>query len=73
MLTLSNGKVLDDYTAVGIAEGFIESDELTENDVLLAWSWIGKRQMYLYLQGWFGRTLRDIVNAGLLNENFDVV
>lgn len=73
VLTLSNGQILDDYTACGIAEGFVEIEGQTEDDVLLAWSWIGKRKMYLWLQGWFGRTLRDLVENGYLDRDFNII
>lgn len=70
-IILSNGLPLDNYMAVGIAEGFERAE--CEQDILLAWSYIGKHQMHLWLQGWFGRTLMDMVSIGYLNENFDVV
>lgn len=69
--TLSSGQQLSSYLAVGIAEGFEPCDN--EEDWIKAWSYIGRHKLYLHLQGWFGRTLMDIVNSGLLDENFNIL
>jgi hypothetical protein len=57
---------MDSYTAVGIAEGFIEAEsderyyEARQHliDTGLAWS----------LQGWFGRTAAALIEQGVCHE-----
>lgn len=53
---------MDNYTAVGIAEGFIESE--SNNQVIEAWQHLIDTGMAWQLQGWFGRTARDLIEQG---------
>ena len=53
---------LDAYTATGIAEGFIECDD--PEQVRAAWQFLHDTRLGYQLQGWFGRTLRDLIAAG---------
>jgi len=61
---------LDPYTAVAIAEGFEEAD--SQIQVLQAWSYIGRHKLHFQLQGFFGRTLYNLVHNGLLNEDYTI-
>ncbi len=54
---------MDNYTAVGIAEGFIESD--SEEQQIEAWQWLIDTGLCWQLQGWFGRTATDLINQGI--------
>ncbi len=56
---------MDTYTAVGLAEGFIDSD--SEEQVLEAWQTLVDTGMAWQLQGWFGRTARHSVEEGYIN------
>ena len=56
------------YLAVGIAEGFEETDNI--DMVLEAWAYIGQNGLYRELQGFFGRTLHSIVDAGYLTTTY---
>jgi hypothetical protein len=56
--------------AIDIIEGL--EDATTEQE-LEAWSYIGKTQAYLHLQGFYGRTLYRIVEAGYLDRNFNII
>jgi hypothetical protein len=56
---------MDNYQAVGIAEGFIECD--SEEQVLEAWQYLHDTKLGYQLQGFFGRTLNQLINAGLIN------
>lgn len=70
---LSDGVELSSYLATAIAEGFCEGEGYTDiMDQLKAWSYIGKNKLYLHLQGFFGRRLRDLVEQGLLKEDFNI-
>ncbi len=64
METIEN-KILDDYTAVGIAEGFIECD--SEEDMLAAWQHLVDTGLAWSLQGWFGRTATSLIERGIIN------
>lgn len=55
---------LTPYEAVGIAEGFIDAED--EDEVLAAWQYLHDTGIGYQLQGWFGRTLRDLIEAGLV-------
>jgi len=52
--------------AVGIAEGWIEAEN--EQEIIDAWQYLHDTGMAYDLQGWFGRTARDLINEGIINE-----
>lgn len=62
---------MNNYLAIGLAEGFIESE--SEKEILQAWSYIGKNKLYKNLQGFFGRTLEQLINAGYLDKEYNVI
>lgn len=55
---------LDTYTAVGLAEGFIEAD--SEDQVIAAWQYLHDTRIAYQLQGWFGRTAQHLIREGLI-------
>lgn len=57
---------IDNYTAVGVAEGFIEPE--SEDQTREAWQHLHDTGLAYTLQGWFGRTARDMIAAGTINE-----
>ena len=57
--------MMDSFEAVGIAEGFIEVD--SQERVLEAWQYLVDTGMAWRLQGWFGRTASQLLDAGLIN------
>lgn len=54
--------------AIDIIEGMQDS---TAEEQIQAWSYVGKTQAYLHLQGFYGRTLHRIVEAGYLDRDFN--
>ena len=54
------------YEAVGIAEGFVESD--SEEQVVEAWQYLVDTGLAWQLQGHFGRTARTLIEEGVINE-----
>lgn len=74
--TFENGDAITDYLAIGIIEGFEETDN--PKDKIKAWSYIIGKKLYLYLQGWFGRMGKKLIadnfiqSDGTVNwDNFD--
>ena len=57
--------ILSSYDAVGLAEGFVEG---TEEEVIEAWQYLVNTGLAWQLQGWFGRTASDLINAGIINQ-----
>lgn len=53
------------FDAVGIAEGWIEAD--SEEQYLAAWQYLVDTKLAWSLQGWFGRTARDLIDNGLIS------
>ena len=54
---------MDDYTATGLAEGFIEADN--EEQVIEAWQHLIDTGLAWRLQGWFGRTAQQLIENGV--------
>ena len=54
---------MDNYSAVGIAEGFIEADE---TQVIEAWQHLIDTGLAWQLQGSFGRTAQSLIDAGII-------
>ena len=53
---------MDNFTAIGIAEGFVEAE--SEEQVIEAWQHLIDTGMAWQLQGWFGRTASQLIEAG---------
>jgi len=51
--------------AVGIAEGYIECDN--EADYLEAWQYLVDTGLAWKLQGWFGRTAKQLIHEGYIH------
>ena len=56
---------LNDYMAVGLAEGF---EEGTEEQIIEAWQYLHNTCLAYKLQGWFGRTARRLIQEGVIDE-----
>ena len=54
---------MDDYTATGIAEGFIEAD--SEEQVIEAWQHLIDTGLCWRLQGFFGRNAQNLIEQGI--------
>lgn len=57
---------MDNYTAVGIAEGFIECNN--QEEVVEAWQHLVNTGLAWSLQGWFGRTATNLIKEGLISQ-----
>ena len=57
---------MDNYTATGLAEGFIEAE--SEEQIIEAWQYLHDTKLAYSLQGWFGRTAQQLIQEGVINE-----
>jgi hypothetical protein len=58
---------MDTYTAVGLAEGFIEAQ--SQEQVIEAWQYLIDTGLAWQLQGWFGRTAAHLIGEGICTDN----
>lgn len=59
-------ETFDTFTAVGICEGFIESE--SEEKTIAAWQFLLDQGSVWTLQGWFGRTATRMIEQGLIKR-----
>tara|TARA_R100001510_G_scaffold50264_1_gene49160 strand:- start:323 stop:550 length:228 start_codon:yes stop_codon:yes gene_type:complete len=57
---------MDSYRAVGLAEGWIHTED--EYEVINAWQYLHDTKLAYKLQGWFGRTARNLLDAGVITD-----
>lgn len=56
---------MDNYTATGIAEGFIDAE--SEEQVIAAWQHLHDTGLAYQLQGCFGRTAQHLLAEGIIS------
>jgi hypothetical protein len=57
---------MDNYTAVGICEGFVDSND--EEHQIEAWQHLIDTGLAWTLQGSFGRTAKNLIDEGVCHE-----
>lgn len=57
---------MSNYEAIGIAEGWKDAD--SEDQVIEAWQHLHDTGLAYSLQGWFGRTVKGLIEQGIINE-----
>lgn len=62
---------MDNYTATGLAEGFIEAE--SEEQIIEAWQYLHDTGLAYKLQGWFGRTAIELIENGIINDNKNTI
>jgi hypothetical protein len=55
---------MTDYEAIGLAEGFVETKD--QEKVQEAWQYLHDTGLAYKLQGWFGRTAKDLLEQGII-------
>lgn len=64
-----DGTAITDYLACAYGEGFSEGFLASKNDIMRAWSYIAGKKLYRGLQGWYGRTVAGMIEAGIMKPN----
>lgn len=59
---------MDMFKACSIAEGFCGGEDATQDEQRAAWQWLYDQKAYLHLQGWYGRTMRDMIEDGFIHK-----
>lgn len=59
---------MTDYLAVAIAEGFCEGENATREEKIEAWQYLHDTKLAYKLQGWFGRTARELIAEGVIKD-----
>lgn len=59
-------RLMSNFTATMIAEGVEEAE--SEEQYLEAWQHLHDTGLAYQLQGWFGRTARQLIEQGAINE-----
>ncbi len=57
---------MSNYEAIGIAEGWKDAD--SEDQVIEAWQHLHDTGLAYSLQGWFGRTVKGLIEQGIINK-----
>lgn len=63
--TTPKEKPLDLFTACSICEGFCGGENASREEQIRAWQFIIDTKAYLHLQGFYGRTAKQLIEAGI--------
>lgn len=58
--------MMNNFEAVGIAEGYIEVN--SEEQIIQAWQHLHDTGLAYTLQGWFGRTAKNLIEQGIIKK-----
>ena len=56
--------MMDEFTAIGLAEGFLEAEN--QEQIIEAWQYLHDTKLAYQLQGRFGRTARYLLQEGVI-------
>jgi len=65
--TFKDGSVITHYLAAAYAEGFCEGEGVSTEDQFRAWSYLCGTRIGFSLQGWFGRTINELIAQSILS------
>jgi len=54
------------YSACACVEGF-DDEQHDEDEILSAWQYISDTKLWVGLQGWYGRSVNQLIQEGLIN------
>lgn len=58
----------NDYLATAYTEGFCEGENATVEEQIEAWAYLIRTGRAWTLQGWFGRTAKNLIHQGLISN-----
>jgi len=61
-------KILTPYLASAVAEGFCEGEGASEEEQLTAWQYIWDTGLWRSLQGFYGRTVHNLIENELIRK-----
>jgi len=61
-------KKLTPYKACAYAEGFCEGENASPYDQLTAWQWISDHKLQNQLQGFYGRTINELIEHNKIRK-----
>lgn len=61
------------YLATAYAEGFCEGENATERQQLEAWAWLIETGYCWELQGWFGRTAKELIDTNVIDKEGNIL
>lgn len=64
-----DGTEITSYLATAYAEGFCEGESASSIDRIKAWSYLCGTKIGYSLQGFFGRTIVDLIDKDIMNTN----
>ena len=56
------------YLASAYAEGFCEGEGASQDDQIEAWQYLLDSGLCWQLQGWYGRTAKDLIEQGIITD-----
>lgn len=59
-------KKMTPYMACAYAEGFCEGEGASEEEVITAWQYIRDTKLWQHLQGFYGRTVHQLLEEGVI-------
>jgi hypothetical protein len=59
---------MTNYLACAIAEGFCEGEGATRDEQIQAWQYLHDTGLAYSLQGWYGRTAKQLIEEGIIND-----
>jgi len=60
-------KTMNSFDACALIENFSDREQTDEN-LAAAWQYIYDEGLHYQLQGFYGRTVRDLLDAGMIEE-----
>jgi hypothetical protein len=64
-----NDTEITPYLASAYAEGFCEGEDASPRDTVRAWSYLCGTRIGYSLQGWYGRTITNLIEIGVMTED----
>ncbi len=63
---------MNTYHACEIAEGFGDGEDPTQEEQRAAWQYLFDQKAYMHLQGFYGRTMKSMLENGFIIQTHSV-